>query len=133
MTLGATLYVRDSEGAAAFYCDAFKMAIGYSARNDDGTYLHAELERAGACIFAVSESRDEAIREAMKSARQPTMSLGVNLDDDAELRRAYELLKRGGQVIRPLGAVPWSPCSADVVDKYGVCWYLFVSQYRPED
>ncbi|MCK9169948.1 MAG: hypothetical protein M0P01_05990 [Treponema sp.] len=42
MTLGATLYVKNSTEAAAFYCDAFGMNIGYNARNDDGTYLHAE-------------------------------------------------------------------------------------------
>jgi uncharacterized glyoxalase superfamily protein PhnB len=132
MNLGATLYVKNSKAAAAFYCDAFDMTIGYNAEHDDGTFLHAELERGGCCIFAVSESADEAIRDDLISASQPTTSLGVNLDSDEELARAFAILEKGGHVIRPIGSLPWSPCSADVVDKFGVCWYLFVSQHRPD-
>jgi uncharacterized glyoxalase superfamily protein PhnB len=132
MNLGATLYVKNSKAAAAFYCDAFDMTIGYNAEHDDGTFLHAELERGGSSIFAVSESADEAIRDDLISASQPTTSLGVNLDSDEELARAFAILEKGGHVIRPIGSLPWSPCSADVVDKFGVCWYLFVSQHRPD-
>jgi len=132
MTLGPTLYVQDSRAAVAFYCEAFHMTIGYHAFHPDGTYLHAELERGGCTIFAVSESSDAAIRTAMIAARQPTMSFGINLDNDEELAHAYEALAREGHVIRPLGPVPWSPASADVVDKYGVCWYVYASQHRPD-
>jgi uncharacterized glyoxalase superfamily protein PhnB len=133
MTLGATLYVKNSLEAAAFYCDAFGMEIGYHAKRDDGTYLHAELEKNGNSVFAVSESDDPAVREATLAARRPTMSLGVNLDTDEELKRAFDALSRGGHVLRPLGSLPWSPSSADVVDTFGVCWYLYVSQHRPEE
>ena len=65
MTLGPTLFVQDSRGAVAFYCEAFRMTIGYHAFHPDGTYLHVELERGGCTIFAVSESSDAAIRTAM--------------------------------------------------------------------
>lgn len=132
MHLGATLYVQNSNAAAAFYCDAFNMTIGYNVSHDDGTYLHAELEKDGVSIFAVSECHDEATRTAMLSAQQPTMSLGVNLNDDAELSHAYEVLAQGAHVLRPLGSLPWSPSSADVVDKFGVCWYIYVSQHKPD-
>ena len=132
MVLGATLYVRNSKAAADFYCEAFNMTVGYNAEHDDGTFLHAELERAGNSIFAVSESTDEAIRAAMISAKQPTISLGINLDSDEELYRAFSFLEKGGHVLRPIGSLPWSPCSADVVDKFGVCWYLYVSQHKPD-
>ncbi len=133
MTLGATLYVKDSVAAVAFYCDAFNMKIGYNAKHDDGTYLHAELEKNGISVFAVSEADDPEIRETTLAARQPTKSLGVNLDSDEELTRAFERLSRGGHVIRPLGSLPWSPRSADLVDRFGVCWYLYVSQHKPEE
>ncbi len=132
MVLGATLYVKDSIGAVAFYCHAFNMTIGYNAKHPDGTYLHAELERDGNSIFAVSESDDRGITEAMIAARQPTISLGVNLADNEELYHAFAMLERGGHVLRPIGELPWSPCSADVVDKFGVCWYLYVSQHKPD-
>ena len=132
MTLGATLYIRHSVEAVSFYCEAFNMTIGYNAKDENGTYLHAELEKDGNCIFAVSESNDQSIKKAMISADMPTMSLGVNLKNNEELDRAYEKLAEEGHVIRPLGALPWSPRSADLVDKYGVCWYLYVSQHRPD-
>lgn len=132
MHLGATLYVHNSRDAAAFYCDAFAMTIGYDASHDDGTYLHAELEKDGVSIFAVSEFHDEAARTAMLAAQQPTMSLGINLNNDAELSHAFAALAKDGHVLRPLGSLPWSPSSADVVDKFGVCWYIYVSQHKPD-
>jgi uncharacterized glyoxalase superfamily protein PhnB len=133
MTLGATLYLVDSIEAVRFYCESFGMTVGYNARHDDGSYLHAELLKDGASIFAVSESDDEASKGAMMRAKQPTMSLGINLNDDGELRHAYDALKEDGHVLRPIGSLPWSPLSADVVDKFGVCWYLYVSQHKPDD
>lgn len=132
MTLGATLYLHNSREAATFYCHAFNMVMGYNVQHDNGTYLHAELEKDGKSIFAVSESHDEFIKTAMLSAHQPTMSLGINLQNNEELSHAYETLMKDGHILRPLGSLPWSPCSADVVDKYGVCWYIYVSQHRPD-
>jgi uncharacterized glyoxalase superfamily protein PhnB len=132
MALGATLYVKNSVEAVSFYCEAFNMNIGYNVKNEDGSYLHAELGKNSSVGFAVSESADEGIRAAMLAANQPTISLGINLDNDEELKSAYEKIIMGGHVLRPIGSLPWSPCSADVVDKYGVCWYLYVSQHRPD-
>ena len=120
MTLGATLYVNNSVEAARTYCDAFNMTIGYHVFYEDGTYLHAEIEKASQCGFAVSESHDVAASAAMIAAQQPTMSLGLNLDNDDELRHAFEILSQGGHVIRELGELPWSPLSADLVDRFGV-------------
>jgi PhnB protein len=132
MNLGATLYIKNSVEAAGFYAKAFNMTLGYNVKNADGSFLHAELLKDGNSIFAVSESDDEAIRMTMLTAKQPTMSYGINLDNDEELKKAYSALSDGGHILRPLGELPWSPCSADVVDKYGVYWYIYVSQHRPD-
>jgi len=113
---GACFAPETSIDAAAFYCNAFHMMIGYNVKHDNGTYLHTELEKDGNSIFAVSESNDELIKNAMLSADQPTMSLGINLNNDEELHHAYQTLIKEGHILRPLGALPWSPCSADVVD-----------------
>lgn len=115
-----------------FYCDAFGMAIGYNVKHDNGTYLHAELEKDGKSIFAVSESQDDEIKNAMLKAKQPTVSLGLKLRNDSELQHAYEKITAKGRILRPLGSLPWSPASADVVDPFGVCWYLYVSQHKPD-
>ena len=132
MILGTTLYVNNSVDAVAFYCDAFNMQIGYNAKNNDGTYLHAEIEKDGHSIFAISESNEKVLQKAMLETEQPITSLGVNLDTDEELMHAFEILSEGGHVLRPLGKLPWSPCSADLVDKYGVCWYIYISQLKPD-
>ena len=132
MNLGGTLYVRNSVDAVEFYSEAFRMTLGYNVKNSDGSFLHAELLKGEQAVFAVSENNDEEIVRSMLASRQPTMSYGVNLDNDAELNHAYETLIEGGHILRDLGSLPWSPCSADIVDKYGVCWYIYVSQHRPD-
>ena len=132
MFLGATLYVRNSVEAADFYMDAFGMTLDYNAKNSDGTFLHAELQKGGHTIFAVSETEDADNAKAMLAATRPTMSYGINFDSDEELQHAYQCLIQGGHILRELGPLPWSPCSADVVDKYGIYWYIYVSQHRPD-
>jgi PhnB protein len=132
MYLGATLYIKNSVEALKFYLDAFGMELGYNAKNSDGSFLHAELLKGGVSIFAVSENDDKEIVQAMLTSERPTMSYGINLENDDELNYAYKMLSEGGHVLRELGPLPWSPASADVVDKYGICWYIFVSQHRPD-
>jgi PhnB protein len=132
MDLGATLNVKNSAEAAEFYMDAFGMTLGYNVKNSDGSFLHAELEKDGHPVFAVSENDEEEIARAMLASNRPTMSYGIDLNNDDELKHAYQLLIAGGHILRELGELPWSPCSADVVDKYGVYWYIFVSQHRPD-
>lgn len=118
--------------AVAFYMKAFKMELGYNVKNDDGSYLHAELLKNGHEIFSVSEYTDNVIVNAMLSAIRPTMSYGINFETDAELENAYSMLSENGRILRPLGSLPWTPSSADVVDQYGVCWYIYVTQHRPD-
>ena len=132
MDFGATFYVKNSVEAVDFYMDAFGMTLGYNAKHDDGSFLHAELQKDEKSIFAVSENKDEEIVRSMLAAKQPTMSCGINLDNDDELHHAYNILSEGGHVLRELGSLPWSPSSADIVDKFGVCWYIYVSQHRPD-
>ena len=132
MNLGGTLYVKNSAEAVEFYSEAFRMTVGYNVKNSDGSFLHAELLKGEQAIFAVSENNDEEIVRSMLASKQPTMSYGINLDNDAELNHAYKTLIEGGHILRELGSLPWSPCSADIVDKYGVCWYIYVSQHRPD-
>ena len=41
MNLGATLYIKNTIEAVAFYKEAFGMTLGYNEKCTDGTYLHA--------------------------------------------------------------------------------------------
>ena len=132
MNLGATLYVKNSVEAVEFYMEAFGMTLGYNAKNTDGSFLHAELLKGDVSIFAVSENTEQEIVQSMLTSNRPTMSYGVNLDNDDELHHAYRILGAGGHILRELGSLSWSTCSADLVDKYGICWYIYVSQHRPD-
>lgn len=130
MRLGATLYIQNTLEAVPFYCDAFGLELGYHETFPDGSYMHAVLAKDGEEIFCVSESKNDAfvqtmLRSSLKDSR-PTMSYGLNFAGEAEVRHAYDLLAKEGTVMFPIGSMPWSACCAEVVDKYGVYWYLTV-------
>ena len=130
MHLGMTLYIQNTIEAVEFYKNAFGLSLGYNEKFPDGTYMHAELQKDGKTIFAVSESSNNklvaAMHEFARKEMSPTTSCGISFDTEDEIKKAYDMLTREGVVRRPLGALPWSVCSADVLDKYGVYWYIYM-------
>ena len=130
MTLSATLYIKNTNEAVVFYQEAFGMTLGYNEKFPDGTYLHAELEIDGKTIFAVSEHNNEKLVSDMHmqvaNKISPIVSLGIGFATENEVKRAYEFLMREGTAFREMGELPWSKCSADVLDKFGVYWYIYI-------
>ncbi len=130
MKLGATLYIRNTAEAVDFYREAFGLSLGYHEKNADGSYLHASLEKDGQEVFAVSECENEPFVRMMLSSdlktARPTMSYGLTFDTADGVRKAFSALSASGTVMLPLGKLPWSDCCAEVVDRYGVYWYLTV-------
>lgn len=129
MELGITLYIKNTLEAVNFYQEAFGMSLGYNEKFPDGTYMHAELQKEGKTIFAVSEAQNDelvfTLKEMARNQVSPTTSCGISFNTEEEIRQAYAMLKEEGIVKRPLGPLPWSVCSADVLDKYGVYWYIY--------
>lgn len=125
MSLGVGLYVKNSPEAVALYKDAFGLELGYHVLNSDGTFFHSELMRDGDEFVAVVE--------AEKAATDCPVQLGVEFKERCELEKALELLRAGGKVKMEICELPWSPCAAEVVDKFGVDWYLTLRQHRPDD
>jgi PhnB protein len=129
MKIGFQVYVQGTEEAVPFYERAFGAALGYNVKNPDGTYMHAELRVDGTLLLALSESGSSTGTENMKgysSTDYPTMNFCVKLDTAEEVKRAYEVLIEGGNILLPLGPLPWSTCCANVVDRFGVFWYIYV-------
>ncbi len=130
MQLGATLYIKNASEAVKFYSEAFRLTLGYHEYYPDGTFLHAELHRDGHQIFAVSESTNKAFVKVMHALSpkgpHPTMTYGINFDNETEVKKAYDMLAEDGKVMLPIGSLPWSACCAEVVDKYGVYWYITI-------
>lgn len=129
MKLGMTLYIQNSNEAVELYKEAFGFTLGDdNVKFPDGTYMHAPLCKDGEEIFAISEAPNgalvKAIHETASNKIIPIASHGIDFDTEEELKKAYEILTKEGIIIRPLGPLPWDTCSADIVDKFGVCWYL---------
>lgn len=129
MKIGFQAYLQGSAEAIDFYQKAFGAELGYNVLNEDGTYMHAELYLDGQLLLALSESGSNVGFENMKKyspSDYPTMNFGVSLDNEEAVRKAYDSLIEGGNILLPLGSLSWSKCCANVVDKYGIFWYISV-------
>ena len=126
MSLGVGLYVMNSNEAVEMYQSAFKLKLGYHVLNKDGSYFHSELYKDGETGFAVVES------SSFVSTVIP-VQLGFTFDEKDELMHAFNILSKDGNVIMDICELPWSPCAAEVVDKFGIRWYLTVPQHRPPE
>lgn len=126
MHIGTGLYVKDSAAAVALYQKAFGLTLGYHVKNPDGSFFHSELYRDGEEIFSVVEAQ---------GAQQPdhTVQVSMILDTEEEVHNAFALLQEGGVVETPLAPMPWSPCAAVVLDRFGVWWYLSAPQHHPPE
>ena len=61
------------------------------------------------------------------------IELGVEFDSREKLERAFSMLSEGGRVDTGIRELPWSPCAATVIDRYGVRWFLSLPQHQPAD
>ena len=114
------VYVKGSDKALAVYKEAFGAEVVAEYKHDDGTYMHAELFVHGQ-IIAVSEAT-----EPMVVGNTMQFCLHYGEGHEAEIERAYAMLKVGGDVISPPGACSFSPLMACVIDRFGVNWCLFI-------
>ena len=125
--IGHTLYVKNSAEAVALYCDTFGLELGYHVKSSDGSFFHSELCENGKTLLCVAQKQEEC------DTYNNIVCLGLTFADEAAVRHAAEKLSAGGTVKRPVGSLPWSPCCAEVVDRFGVWWYLTVAQHQPDD
>lgn len=126
MKLGIGLYVKNSVEAVELYKEVFGLELGYHVKNPDGTFFHSELLKNGQEFLSVVEAVNDNIQEQI-------VHLSMIFDNEAEVHRAYDLLSDGGTVKIPIGPMPWTPCAAEVVDKFGVLWYITAPQHLPPD
>ncbi len=129
MKIALQAYIKGSVEAIQFYHSAFGTELGYNVRNPDGTYMHAELYLDGQLLFALSESGSDVGTENIRRHSPddyPTMNFCVSLESEEAVKKAYCILAEDGTILLPLGALPWSSCCANVIDKYGIFWYVNV-------
>ncbi len=131
MEIGVQAYVKGSIEAVELYKKAFGAELGYNVLNPDGGYFHAELMLRGKVFLAVSEIGENFCADVIP--KYPNMNFGIALDDEEAVREAYNILSEDAAICTPLRVLPWSDLSADIVDRFGVYWYITVPQHRPAE
>lgn len=122
------VYVSDSDEAFELYMKAFDAKVGYQDIAPDGTVIHRELVICEQQAMAVGDVHNIVSGEKAKAITGNTTQFCLQFGEGGEDKviRAYETLIEGGKIITPLGGLFFSPCGAEIIDKYGVWWCLFV-------
>ena len=122
------VYVQNSVEAARHYCDAFGAEITRAFWNADHTaYEHCELSVNGEGFLALAEAKNPCDVSLVHQLKWETMTFNVfEMGSEAAVRHAFDVLQDGGVVLQPIGALPWNPCNAPVIDRYGVCWWIAI-------
>jgi PhnB protein len=126
MKIGYGLHVKNSSEVVEFYMKVFGLELGYHVKNPDGSYFHSELYQDGQEMLNVIESQGAGGKENV-------VQLGVTLADEVTVQKAFALLCEGGAIKTPIGPLPWSPCGAEVVDRFGVWWFITAPMHQPPD
>lgn len=121
MRITLQVYLKGSSEAVELYQKAFGATLGYHVQNPDHTYMHAEILMNEQHIISISESNDW-----IHAGNNMQFCINFGSEKEEALKNAYEVLKEDGQILYPIGPCDWSTCMADVVDKFGVRWYLSV-------
>ncbi len=125
MKISSQVYVRGSVEAVTLYCKAFGAQIGFAVTDEKNEYAHCELFVDGTLFLAVSEA-PSACDTSHKDVWQ-TMAFNVyEMGSEAAVQNAYDTLREGGTVIDPPGACDWNPCCCNVIDRFGVFWWIAV-------
>lgn len=114
------MYVKDSVEAVKTYQEAFEAEVLCAYPDENGGYMHSEINAQGQ-ILAVSELKSDT--EA-GNTMQFCFHFGPGCE--ANVHRAYEVLKQGALVDVPLGPCDYSPCMFALTDRFGVSWCVFV-------
>ena len=120
------IYVEGSDQAIVFYQTAFDATVVASYPNADGTFLHAELDIQGQ-ILALTERKSEyAIGGATNTGNTMQYCLEFGEGHEEDVKKAYDILKEDAHILIQLAPCEYSPLMADLIDKYGIRWCLFV-------
>ena len=107
-----------AEEAIDFYANIFEYEIKDEDIHkwDNGLIAHAEI-----IIF---DNKLMLADVDFDNDNFAGFSLAINLTDEDELKKIYDALSNGADIIMPLQKVEWSECYGLLKDKFGVTWQL---------
>ena len=98
------------------------------------------------CNVLKNAPRDENLNETLErvfnhiedsakgSDAESIIQLGIEFDSPEEVKRVYEMFcDDGAKVDMAICELPWSPCAASVIDRFGVWWYISSASHYPSD
>jgi PhnB protein len=115
------VFVKGSNRALEFYQNVFDAKLISIYPNSDGTLLHSELDVFGQ-VLAISELTDDNVM----IGNNMMFCLHFGEGKETIVHKIYDLLKDEANIISPLGPCSYSSLEADLIDKYGVRWCIFV-------
>jgi len=127
--LEGTLYVANLAEAFAFY----KNALGMESVPHHGYDI---LTLGGQHFFNIFEApaTDHDMLVQTTFASRHRLFANVEFATEAEIKKAaHALTASGGKVLDAPGPRPWSPCAADVLDHYGIKWFLSLPMHAPPE
>lgn len=120
------VYVLKSDEAVPFYQQAFGAELRDIYKNEDGTFIHSELNIQGQILCVAERNSIYAIEGKTNPGNVMQFCLHYGQEGESDLRNAYEILKEGAEILMPLAPCEFSPLMTDFIDKFGVRWCLFV-------
>ena len=116
-----TLFVRNKDEAINFYKQVFGMEEVYH-------HMQMKLKILGKFFFEIKEVSQEQHDAYMKaiSPQSPILGSWVEYETEEEARKTYEVLSADGLFAEEMRPLPWCPCTAMVIDRYGADWYKYV-------
>ena len=114
------VYIKNSGGAIPFYQNVFGVEAAIYGLNPDGTVIHAEFDIFGQA-FAICETLEN------KAVAGNTMQFCLEFGEGKEeiVREIIDRLSDGALSAQII-PVDFSPLLADITDKFGVRWCIFV-------
>lgn len=119
-------YVKGSDKAVPLYQKAFDATLISSYLNSDGTYYHSELDIQGEILSVAENNSEYSFGDETITGNTMQFCLHYGEGNEDMVRKAYEVLKDGATIHMPLAPCEFSPLMADLIDKFGIRWCLFV-------
>lgn len=120
----------DAQEAITMYKEAFNLndvnVMTYGSLPKNPNFQISEDEEN--YVFQASISvggLDIMIQDLLKPMQidyNNNITLSVNTQDEANVRRWFEIMSEGGQVTCPMQEMPWSKLYGAVKDKFGTSW-----------
>lgn len=101
-----------------FYSDAVKNGWEKPNPQKDSMVYHSEI-MFGEQEVRMADSEDASMLELIRK-----LDYAVGFRTEEEVRRAFEVLSKDGEIIRPLETPPYMIIIGTVEDCFGITWTL---------